>query len=375
MINKEIKTANVVGAGILGLAFARALAERNYQVTVFERSIQASGSSIRNFGMVWPIGQKSSTLLDRALKSRSIWIDICEKGNIWFNRSGSLQLLANEIEWQLANEFYEHEKSVRNGLKILDIDSISNLIPNLNSNVLGALYSDTEIIVESREAMRQLPRYLKEKYNINFHFNCLIHESHNGKLKDQYGRIHEADLTIIASGYETQLLYPQFFQQLPYTVSSLNMLRSKEIDHRIPALCAGLSFLHYSSYEVCKSLMEYEKYCALNYADLLSHGIHLLISQNHTGQLTIGDSHQYGMHHDPFQADAIDSLILDYMQSVFNPPDFSLAQRWTGQYLKLTNGKSELFEEVEPGVYIANGPGGAGMTLGWGMAEENVAKI
>jgi len=56
-------------------------------------------------------------------------------------------------------------------------------------------------------------------------------------------------------------------------------------------------------------------------------------------------------------------------------PNLQISQRWTGQYLKLQNGQSEWFEEVESGVYIANGPGGAGMTLGFGMAEETITKL
>ena len=41
----------------------------------------------------------------------------------------------------------------------------------------------------------------------------------------------------------------------------------------------------------------------------------------------------------------------------------------------MTNGQSEWFEAVEAGVYIANGPGGAGMTLGFGMAEETLSNL
>jgi glycine/D-amino acid oxidase-like deaminating enzyme len=120
---------------------------------------------------------------------------------------------------------------------------------------------------------------------------------------------------------------------------------------------------------------EYKTYCENEFPLQLQNGVHLLVSQNPNGQLTIGDSHHYGMHHDPFQSDTVDQSILDYMQRVIQPIHFGIAQRWTGQYLKLTNGKSEWFEEIQPGVYIANGPGGAGMTLGWGMAEECVESI
>ena len=49
------KSAIVVGAGILGLATARALAQKGYQVTVIEKSQFSLGASVRNFGMLWPV--------------------------------------------------------------------------------------------------------------------------------------------------------------------------------------------------------------------------------------------------------------------------------------------------------------------------------
>ena len=46
----------------------------------------------------------------------------------------------------------------------------------------------------------------------------------------------------------------------------------------------------------------------------LDHGIHVMVSQNGKGELTIGDSHEYGLSHDPFDNDDINRLILAYLK-------------------------------------------------------------
>ena len=165
------------------------------------------------------------------------------------------------------------------------------------------------------------------------------------------------------------------FKAAPITISHLQMLRSERISAMIPAICAGLSFLHYKSYEKLPSSAIYEHWVKENYPKQHYHGIHLLISQNYQNQLTIGDSHDYGIHHDPFQLESVDDLILDYLNDVLEIPDFKIAQRWTGQYLKLKNGDSEWFQEIEQNVWVANGPGGAGMTLSFGMAEDTINQL
>ncbi|WP_462219906.1 FAD-dependent oxidoreductase [Ferruginibacter sp.] len=49
-----------------------------------------------------------------------------------------------------------------------------------------------------------------------------------------------------------------------------------------------------------------------------------------------------------------------------------MAETWHGIYPKLTNGDTEIFFSPDPGVYVLNGVGGAGMTLSFGLAEEMV---
>jgi glycine/D-amino acid oxidase-like deaminating enzyme len=101
MINR---TAIIVGAGIVGLATARALAIRGYRVTVFERNEKAIGASIRNFGMIWPIGQQTGPMFERAMLSRSIWKEVCTEAKIWHSEVGSLHLAYHDDEFRVINE-------------------------------------------------------------------------------------------------------------------------------------------------------------------------------------------------------------------------------------------------------------------------------
>src|SRR5690349_20876543 len=66
----------VVGAGVLGLAHAYHLARRGLRVGVFERQPRAQGASVRNFGMLWPIGQLAGPLYRLARRSLEIWSDV-----------------------------------------------------------------------------------------------------------------------------------------------------------------------------------------------------------------------------------------------------------------------------------------------------------
>src|ERR1700750_961012 len=88
----------VIGAGILGLAHTYQLARRGRRGIVFERDGKASGASVRNFGMLWPVGQPFGTLRDLAKKSLEFWIELLQAGGIWHERTGSLHLAYRDDE-------------------------------------------------------------------------------------------------------------------------------------------------------------------------------------------------------------------------------------------------------------------------------------
>src|SRR4030095_4714447 len=121
------RSAIVIGAGIAGLATARALAIRDYKVTVIERNEKAVGASIRNFGMIWPIGQPDGELYEAAMSSRSIWKQICDEANIWYDQAGSLHVAYSSDEFRVLEELKEIYNE--RGYAILNPDDISKRSP------------------------------------------------------------------------------------------------------------------------------------------------------------------------------------------------------------------------------------------------------
>jgi FAD dependent oxidoreductase TIGR03364 len=370
------KSAIVIGAGIVGLATAKSLAEKGYRVTVFERNEKAVGASIRNFGMVWPVGQPLGTLYDRAMRARAIWQDVCQEAGIWYNPCGSLLSAYHTDELDAITEFADRESSQR-PIKILNKQETINISPAANPDgLLGALWSETEMIVDPRQAIAELPAYLTSKYGINFYFNKAVNRIEYPKVysgRDTY----EADQIFVCSGAEFETLYPEVFAESGITKCKLQMLRTVPQPGKWdtgPALSAGLTLTHYGAFQNLSSLKALNERYNRDLPDHVKWGIHVMISQNELTEVTIGDSHEYGLVHDPFDREFINRLIMDYLKTFVVLKDFSIGQTWNGIYPKL-KGKTEFVTRPESGVTIINGLSGAGMTLSFGLAEEVVGQV
>lgn len=366
------KKAIVIGAGIVGLAITRSLAQRGYKVTVFERNEKAVGASVRNFGMIWPVGQPDGKLYERALRSKSIWKTVCEQAGLWYNESGSLHLAYNELEWNVIQEIAAANSTTR-PVSAITAAATAEISAAVNQQHLkGALWSADEMIVEARTAIEKIPAWLSEKYGVTFHFNTAVTAiEHPVVIAGK--RSWPADEIYVCSGADFETLYPVVYTSANITKCKLQMMRlaSQPDGWQIgPSLCGGLSLIHYKGFEVAASLPLLKDHYRQTMPEYLEWGIHVMVSQNGAGELTIGDSHEYAKVFDPFDKQFINRLIMDYLNTfaVFRKPE--LLQSWHGIYPKMTDGATEFIHSPEQGVTIVNGMGGAGMTLSFGLAEE-----
>jgi D-hydroxyproline dehydrogenase subunit beta len=93
----NVNRVGIFRSGIVGLAHAWAAARAGNQVTVVERSDNACGASVWNFGMFWPPGQPAE-LYPAALRNRELWLELVAAAGIHARPTGSVHVLDREHE-------------------------------------------------------------------------------------------------------------------------------------------------------------------------------------------------------------------------------------------------------------------------------------
>lgn len=368
----------VIGAGIAGLAIAYQFASQGRKVVLFERNTRALGASIRNFGLVWPIGQQAGAHYQRAMASRRIWKEMAAATGLECNETGSLHLVYEKDELAVLEEFVQSAPANGYSCGLLTPRQVSARSGAVKTDgLLGAMYSPTEMTVNPREASALIAAWLEEQLQVTLRFNTAV----NGismpfiQTKEESWKV---DKVFLCSGADFETLYPQEFAQTGITKCKLQMMRTVPQPGNWqlgPALCAGLTLLHYAAFNTCSSLGALRERVQSQMPQYLQWGVHVLVSQNGGGELTIGDSHEYGPDFAPFDKEFINDLILQYLHTFLQAPSFAIQERWHGIYPKLTNGETNLVLQPEKDVMIINGLGGAGMTLSFGLAEEIVNSI
>ena len=367
----------IVGAGILGLAHAYEAAKAGKSVVVLEKSPRAAGASVRNFGMVWPIGQPAGAMLAIALRSRELWLEILSKANLPRRETGSLHLTYRPDEAAVAQEFAELAPALGyqcSWLKACEVLERSHAVEP--DGLAGGLWSTTEFTVDPRQIIQSLPAFLEEQYKVQFVFGTAVTAIEHLVLQTGGGP-WQAETVIVCGGDDFETLYPQHYAASGLTRCKLQMMRTAPQPDGWqlgPSLAAGLTLRFYPAFQVCKTLPALSRRIAEETPEFDRWGIHALVSQTADGALTLGDSHEYSLAVDIFNKDVIVEIILRYTKQFLRAPDLSVAERWYGVYAKHPE-KPLVVMQPEDGVRIVASPGGSGMTLSFGVAEQSIREL
>ncbi len=248
----------VVGAGVLGLAHAFQLARRGRRVIVFERNERAVGASVRNFGMLWPIGQPAGPPRDMALRSREFWLQVLTAAGLWHDPVGSLHLAYHEDEAQVLAEFAAEAHAQGTDCELLTAGQVAERSPLVKTTgLLAGLWSASEICVDPRQVIGSLPEWLAREFGVHFEFGTAVTGFERPYVTGG-GRTWQAQRLVVCSGDDFQTLYPEAFAAAGLLRCKLQMMRSESYAGRLrlgPMLAGGVTLRHYKNFQDCPTLV------------------------------------------------------------------------------------------------------------------------
>lgn len=160
----EIDVA-VIGAGVVGLATAREIAQRRKGVFVFEKNrtfgleTSSRNSEVIHAGIYYPEGSLKTRL---CIEGKNLLYELCRKHGIAYKRPGKIIVAAddNEISW--LEELYEQAR--KNGvddLALLSRTEVKRLEPNIE--VRAGLLSPSSGIFDSHNLLSFLYAQARER--------------------------------------------------------------------------------------------------------------------------------------------------------------------------------------------------------------------
>jgi FAD dependent oxidoreductase TIGR03364 len=363
----------VVGGGIVGLAFAWGAARRGLSVVLFDRTARPQGASVRNFGMIWPIGQPPGPDYDCALRSRARWLELKVKAGLWVAECGSIHLAHQDDEDAVLREFAMTAPALGAPCEYIPAAEAMRRFPAVNADGLrGVLHSPAELAVNPPEAISRISHFLAETHGVQLRLGVAVTDIEMPRLRTATGETWRADRVFVCSGTDFETLFPVVFASSGIRRCKLQMMKTgpQPGGWRLgPHLAGGLTLCHYKAFELCSTVAALKKRVVETMAEYVKYGIHVLASQNDHGEVIIGDSHEYDADISPFDKAEIDDLILTRLRRLANLPDRTITARWNGVYAKHPT-KTFVTAEPQPGCVVAVSPGGAGMTLSFGLAEQ-----
>lgn len=364
----------VVGAGMLGLAHAWAGAKRGLKVKVFERSATPLGASIRNFGQALVTGQAPGPMLDLARQAHGLWGELGKAAGLALKQQGSLLFARTEAEEAMLEAFCAgRARELGYRVELLRGAALDGLYDGRFAHHRAALHGLDDQQLYSREALPQIVDSLSG-LGVEFHFSTLVRDVETGSALTTAGRFTARHI-LVCSGHDYQTLLAEPMAALKPSVCRLQMLRARlerplDLQH---AVLTGLSCVHYGAFADLPEAAAIQAEIRRDYPALEEHGIHLLVSPTPYGELIIGDSHDYGSDASPFNAEAVDQMMLDLAEHTLGGR-VQVLERWQGVYGSRGPGPFSVLRPVE-GVTSVLMHTGLGMSVGLGLGERVVAAL
>jgi L-2-hydroxyglutarate oxidase LhgO len=236
----------VVGAGVVGLAIARALALRGHDVVVLEaestygQHASSRNSEVIHAGLYYPPGSLKARLCN---EGRRLLVDYCRAHGVAHRIVGKLIVATAEQDRAVLERIAANaEASGGAPLHWLDAAAVRAREPALHTR--GALWSPHTGIVDSHALMRSLLRDAEAagaQLALRTEARALHHERDGFVLHTSGGTLH-ADNVVVAAGAGAQALARTLEDLDPRAIPTRHLAKGSYAKLRGPSPCRTLVY-------------------------------------------------------------------------------------------------------------------------------------
>ncbi|WP_082394788.1 NAD(P)/FAD-dependent oxidoreductase [Caloranaerobacter sp. TR13] len=137
----------VIGAGVIGTFIARELSRYKLNIVLIEKDNDVANGTTKANSAIIHAGYDAEPGTNMAKfnsKGNPMFDKICEELDVEFKRIGSLVVAFNDENMNMIKELYD--RGLKNGIPNIEIingEQVRKMEPNLNNDIVGALYAPT----------------------------------------------------------------------------------------------------------------------------------------------------------------------------------------------------------------------------------------
>ncbi len=343
----------VVGAGIVGAACARALARRGAKVTVVDDGPIGGGATAAGMGHL-VVMDDSDAQFTLTHFSQRLWNELATSlsDDCEFDPTGTLWVAVDDEE--MAEVRRKHDYYAARGVQseILDAKGLAEAEPNLRPGCVGGLRVPGDRVLYPPCAARWLLNDALQ-HGATFRHGSTVERIGDRSAVLRDGLRIEADAIVVATGAAAVKLLPE----LPIRPRKGHLV----ITDRYPG------FVRHQLIELgyLKSAHGHAK-----------ESVAFNVQPRKTGQILLGSSRQFDVEHREVDAHLLPRMVargVEYMPALAK---LSALRVWTG-FRAATPDSLPLIGPLPrlPGVFVAAGHEGLGITTSLGTAELIAAQV
>jgi FAD dependent oxidoreductase TIGR03364 len=313
-----------------------------------------------------------------------LYSDLQNQLDLTIRNNGSVYLVSDEDEMQLLEEYAAICEAENYAYQMLSAEECLQRWPGLRSDYVKAgLFFPEELTVEAREMIHRLIAFMVEHYGLRYLPSTLIREIEEPadycRLVTAGGEKIEAFKVIVCCGHNIQMLYPELFRSSDLQLVRLQMLQlaqqgSMKIDGNI---LTGRTIRRYEGFRQCPSYQQIVGAMPDEFGK--QWGIHILFKQSPSGEMILGDSHEYldvgsGVQFSFDSYPEVDAFMIEEAKAIFDLPNWEVTHRWQGIYSQCKQ-RDILNERISDRIRVITGIGGKGMTGAAGYSEKVIEEF